>query len=800
MVYIKRLKRIFLIILSFSCHLHAQDKFTISGYLRDSTTTETLIGASVFDAKGNGTVSNAYGFYSITLPAGETGLTYSFVGYKKQVKTFLLNRDTLINISLAGSLLLEEVEIVAERNENIRERTQMSHIRLPVKQVRSLPAFLGETDLLKTLHLLPGVQSGGEGSTGLYIRGGGADQNLIILDGVPVYNISHLFGFFSIFNSDAIHHVELYKGGFPARYGGRISSVVDISMKEGNMQEFHLDGSIGLISAKLTFGGPVVKDKTSFIISARRTYADLFSNRLISKLSERDDLNIRGGYYFYDVNVKINHRFSDKDRIFFSTYTGKDKFHVKVENSEEDIDYLYRSQNISGLEWGNLTATVRWNHVFSAKLFGNTSLLFSKYLMDISNSMNSSTTIAWQGKDTTFHSIYSMKFHSGIIDAGLKTEFDYRPDPSHHLRFGGNLVYHVFDPGATGVNDAEQAATMGSEKIRTWEYSLYAEDDFKVSEAVKINAGLHYSGFYVRNKFYQSVQPRISLRWLLNATVSLKTAYSRMAQFIHLLTNTGLGLPSDLWVPSTAMLKPQFSDQVAVGLAYELKKGYEFTVEGYYKTMKNVVEYVEGSSVFDLKKQWENRVVQGEGQSYGMELFFNKTSGSLTGWMGYTLSWSDRLFDELNNGKRFSYKYDRRHDFSIIAVKKIRKNIELSGTWVFGTGNCYTIPENILTLKSTFIQGGEDNQYLEYSERNSFRMAPYHRLDVSVSFSKKKRWGERKWVISIYNLYNRKNPYFIDVEERQRSINESGATMPYYSFMQYSLFPVIPSVSYQFSF
>jgi outer membrane cobalamin receptor len=768
--------------------------------MRDSLTTENLIGATVHTRAGSlGTSSNQYGFYSLTLPAGKVELIYSHVGYTIKAHSFTLVKDTVIDVAISGALWLEGVEIIAGKADRIQERTQMSVLNVPVSQVKSIPAFLGETDVLKVLQLMPGIQSGGEGSSGLYVRGGGPDQNLILLDGVPVYNASHLFGFFSVFNPDAINNIELLKGGFPARHGGRVSSVIDISMKEGNLQQFHGEGSIGVVASKLTVEGPIINDRTSFIVSGRRTYIDLLARPFIKAMNSASDMEVVPGYYFYDLTAKVNHRISSKDRIYLSAYMGDDKFSVNSE-SKNDYDYSGRSKSKAGLKWGNITGAFRWNHIFTNRLFGNTTLTYSRYRMNIFMKF-------WETDPDEKEWYYGMDYRSGIEDWSGRMAFDYLPSPNHYIRFGGSVTYHTFNPGTIGVTSEISPINFGGKKIYTGEYTLYAEDDIRLNDRLKTNVGLHLSAFSVRGQFYQALQPRISARYLLTDELSAKASYSRMAQYIHLLTNSNIGLPTDLWVPTTNLLHPQLSNQVAAGLAHNFKGAYELSLEGYYKTMENVIEYKEGASVFDVYNQWEDKVLQGEGRSYGIELFAQKKTGALTGWIGYTLSWSDRRFDELNQGRRFNYKYDRRHDLSVVLIRSFGKRVEISGTWVFGSGNCITVPTGIFHTSNPFDPAFHQVETLEYGERNGYRMAPYHRLDLSITLIKKKRWGERRWILGVYNAYNRRNPYYIDIEENVRYGNynpdnpdSSGGIMKQYRYQQVSLFPVIPSISYQFRF
>lgn len=768
--------------------------YTVSGYIKDNANGESLIGANIIEQHSlDGTSSNTYGFYSLTLPAADSiSLLYSYVGYQPQIIELPLSKDTTIHIELTESAMLDEVVISAADAEKIQEVTQMSTVSVPIEQIKALPALLGEVDVLKTLQLLPGVQSGNEGTSGLYVRGGGPDQNLILLDGVPVYNASHLFGFFSVFNADAINNVQLIRGGFPARYGGRLSSVIDISMKEGNMKEFHGEGSIGLIASKLTLEGPIVKDKTSFIISGRRTYIDLLARPLIKAQTGGDEVV---GYYFYDVNAKINHRFSDKDRLFLSTYLGDDRFYARYYDEDVQNGVTLEDEDEAGLRWGNITSALRWNHIFTPKLFSNTTLTYSRYRFDISEeyryeylSDTSDQVLVDQGL---------AKYLSGIEDFAAKIDFDYLPSPQHGIRFGANAIHHTFRPGALNYQYDDESygesldTLLGAQETRAIEFAAYVEDDIEISRRLKVNAGVHFSGFSVNDELYTSVQPRIAGRYLLNDQTSLKASYVQMAQFIHLLTNSGIGLPTDLWVPATERVKPQTAQQFALGGAYNWNSSYEISLEGYYKTMDNLISYEEGASFIEVNQDWQDKVTVGEGRSYGAELLVQKKQGRTTGWLGYTLSWTDRQFPELNFGKRFPYKYDRRHDIGLAVVHEWKENVDLSFSWVFGTGNAISLP----TAKYSGMPRDHyySNNIYYYGDRNSYRMSAYHRLDASITFHKKTRWGERSWVFGVYNAYNRRNPFYL-------YIDESGEYGQEGQFKQVSLFPVIPSFSYRFNF
>ena len=791
------MKKLLLFCLLFPSLVLAQ-RYSVSGYVTDQESGESLIGANIFNPlTKEGTTSNTYGFYSLTLSGDSIQLRYSYVGYQSQQIALKLKKDTLLNVKLLPLNQLKEVIITSEQP--IEENTQMSQIDIPIAQIKSLPALLGEVDVLKVLQLLPGVQSGTEGSSGIYVRGGGPDQNLILLDGVPVYNASHLFGFFSVFNADAINKVELIKGGFPARYGGRLSSVIDISMKEGNMNEFHGEGGIGLISSRLTLEGPIAKNKASFIVSARRTYLDVLARPLIKMQSEGD---VTAGYYFYDLNGKINYKFSDKDRIYLSTYMGDDRFYARDKYEYTFENTKQESKENFGFNWGNITTALRWNHMINSKLFSNTSLTYGRYRFNLYAEGEDKTTT--EGK--VEKNEYYMEYFSGIRDFAAKVDFDYLPTPDHFIKAGVNVTHHKFSPGAFGFENVfdEELGDIGAEPTYAIEHAVYVEDDYKISELLKINAGLHYSGFAVRGTNYHSLQPRLSARYLLQPSLSLKASYARMAQFIHLLTNSGVGLPTDLWVPVTDKIKPQTSQQVAMGLAKTINSKYEVSLEGYYKKMDNLIEYKEGASFFNLDKNWENKVTSGIGWSYGVEAFLQQKTGRTTGWLGYTLSWTNRQFDNprqedrLNNGEIFPYKYDRSHDFSFVVSHKINERTELSGTWVYGTGNAITLPtgsylpapDPTSPYQPTYDRFSPWQNVNNYSKRNEYRMPHYHRLDVGLTRIKKTKWGERRWVFGVYNAYNRQNPFFIDVGYQE------GKT----TFVQYSIFQIIPSISYNFSF
>ncbi len=769
-----KLKLIFLtaLLLQSSVALLAQKKFTISGYITDAKSGEHLKGASVIAINKNaGTTSNNFGFFSITLPADSIDLLITYSGYKAWQQTIALKADVELSINLTTGTTLSEVVVTGNRKAAIQNRTQMSSIDLPVETIKSLPRFLGEVDVLKAIQLLPGVQAGNEGQSGIYVRGGSTDQNLIILDGVPVYNASHLFGFFSVFNADAIKSVELIKGGFPARYGGRLSSVIDIQMKEGNKNELHGEGGIGIIASRLTLEGPFKKGKeSSFMVSGRRTYVDILAQPIIK--SQTDGVN--AGYFFYDLNAKANLKLSAKDHLYVSGYFGNDKFYSK----EKDQGYTYKN----GIKWGNITGVARWNHLFSKKVFGNLTAHTSHYQFDV---------LSEEKSKTNPNEYFTLKYYSGIQDYSAHYDIDILPNPNHFIKIGTGITFHEYKPGAVQSKESYSGGTpvdttLKFRFIKSKETDSYFEDDIRLSSKLKTNLGVHFTTFTVDGKTFTSLQPRMALRYLVTTDLSVKLSYAQMNQYIHLLTNSGIGLPTDLWVPVTKKVPPQLSQQIAGGLAYNLKNKYEVSIEGYYKKMKNVIEYAEGASYLDPTSNWEDKVEVGKGWSYGAEFFLQKKKGKTTGLLGYTLSFTNRQFDNINFGKQFPYRYDRRHDLKAAIVHKVSDKIELSAEWVFGTGQAITLPVE----KYTDANG---NVIQVYKSRNGFRMAPYHRLDLAATFTKVKKKYTRSWVISLYNVYNRHNAFYVYLGSKDAP--------PYQPvFKQVSLFPILPSVSYQFKF
>lgn len=772
-------------IASFS--LQAQRKFTISGTVKDAATGETLIGTNIFTRETmKGVTSNHYGFYSLSLDPGKYSFVVSFVGYQDYIDTINLNKNLTINVELSPRMMMtDEVVITGERADKNIQSTDMGKVDIPIEAIKALPAFFGEVDVIKSIQLLPGVQSAGEGNVGFYVRGGGPDQNLVLLDEATVYNAAHLFGFFSVFNADAIKSVELTKAGMPAYYGGRVASVLDIYMKEGNMRKYQVDGGVGLIFSKLTIQGPIKKDTASFIVSGRRTYIDILAQPFLKSTSPLKSSD----FYFYDLNAKVNYVISPKDRIFASGYFGRDVYGFKSADGD------FRNK----FWWGNATGSLRWNRIINSKMFMNTSAVFSDYYFKFGMSQN----------------VYDFSLYSGVRDANLKSDFTYLSSSTHVIRFGTNYSYHIFTPSTVDVNAEDLDFDLESpKKIHSHELAFYVNDEFDLFERFKINAGLRYTFYQHIGPFdrfilddigrvkettsykslepiatYNNLEPRLSARYKLTETSSIKASYTHNYQYIHQVSLSSISLPTDLWFPSTSIVKPQFAVQYSAGYYQNLMdNAIETSVEFYYKDMKNLLEYKEGvSPIDDINNNPDNNYTFGDGWSYGGELFIKKSKGKLTGWIGYTLSWTERQFPDINNGKKYWAKYDRRHDVSLVGTYQINKRLTASAVWVYATGNTMTIP-----IGRYFISG---NIVTEYSDKNEFRLPPYHRLDLSVTYllrSTNKFDSELNF--SVYNAYNRQNPFFVYLETTGDFANFDIQT----TAKQMSLFPILPSISWVF--
>ncbi|GAA4778975.1 TonB-dependent receptor [Olivibacter ginsenosidimutans] len=755
--------------------LSAQHRFTISGTVKSASKGETVIGATV-SIGAYQTKTNDYGFYSLTLPPGNYTLTVSNVAFATYDQSVTLNANKTLNIDLMDEAqALDEVVISSNRGRSLKS-PQMGMEQLTPKEIKNVPVLMGEKDVVKVLQLLPGIKSAGDGNSGMYVRGGGADQNLILLDEATVYNASHLLGFFSTFNADALKDVAVYKSGMPAQYGGRLSSVLDIKMNDGNNQDFNVSGGLGLISAKLNVEGPVQRDQSSFLISGRRTYADMFL-----KLSNDSSIN-NNQLYFYDLNAKLNYQLGEKDRLYFSGYLGKDHLGFG---------------DLFGLDWGNKTATVRWNHLFNSRLFSNTSLIYSNY--DYKISINSGTN--------------NFDIFSNIQDYNLKQEFQWFPNSRNQVRFGLNSAYHALRPGeVTGKGENSSINDVFLQKRYSWENGLYASNTWNASDKLNLTYGLRLSTFsilgagdfynldqegkvvdtmrYKKGEFvktYLNLEPRLALSYPLNNLSSVKASYVRNTQYLHLISNSTSTSPTDKWIASTNIIKPGISDQFSLGYYRNLNDNkYSLNIETYYKALQHQIDYKDGAEVYSSNNAIETELLFGKGRAYGAEWLLKKNTGRLTGWISYTLSKTERQIDGINNNEWYNARQDRTHDIAIVAMYQLNKKWTLSANWVFYTGDAVTVPAGKYII--------DDQTTYYYTQRNSYRMPNYHRLDLgaTLQLKQKKRWSS-ELSFSLYNAYGRENAYLIEFMDSKDDPNRTVAN-------QISLFKFIPSVSYNFRF
>ncbi len=776
----------FISIVIFVCNCVTAQKVTVSGNIYDYETGEVLIGANIYDKEtGKGMASNEYGYFSLTFDhPGKVAFACSYLGYNDTIISVSLTESIILNIFLKPGVDIGEVKISSQAN-----KPQSTHgsIDLPVKQVRMLPSFGGEFDLMKTLQLMPGIQSGNEGNSGLYVRGGGPDQNLVLLDDVPLYYVNHLAGFISTFNSDAINNVKLIKGGFPPGYGGRLSSILDIRMKDGNMKQFKGSGSIGLVSSKIALEGPIKKDTSSFIISARRFMYDLITMPL-TKLSEDNMI----GYTFYDLNMKLNHKFSEKDRIFLSWYSGDDSSVAIYNNTRSDND-----KSIAKVRWGNMMSAFRWNHVYNRNLFSNLSLTYTRFRFN--------TTAKDRQEVLNGVTNYKGVFRSSIGDLGAKFDFSFYPAHYQTINFGAGSVYHNFHPWSNSYNITEgNTVTLdtvtGNRNLYAWEHYAYLQDKINIGNFINFELGGRGTWYVSDEMSYKHLEPRLSLNILPGDKTQVSASYSEMQQYVHLLSYSNVGIPIDLWMPATKDVPPLLSKQISLGLTRSFKENqFDLSLEYYNKWMNNLIAYKTGVSIIESTEDWQGLIEKGgKGRSWGVEVMIRKNLGATTGWIGYTWSKTTRQFDNLNQGKPFPYKFDRRHDISFVMSHKINDNIDISATWVYGTGNAFTIPvgkyNSIMDLPQYWGSGSSVYVYpgYIYDGKNNFRMRSYHRLDVGINFKKETRRGEGIWNISVFNLYNRKNPYYYYIDYDWTSKTTT--------LKQKSLFPIMPSVSYSFYF
>ena len=747
-------------------------KVTISGLILDAASGETLIGAGATSGK-DGAVTNNFGFYSLSIPGKDdkVSVTYSYVGYMTKTISIRVQKDTTINVRLSPGASLEEAIVTAQRESGVAA-TKMSAIEVPIAAIKSAPALFGEADVLKTIQLLPGVQGGTEGFSGLYVRGGGPDENLLLLDGIPIYNAEHMLGIFSVFQPEAVKKVTLYKGSFPARYGGRISSIIDVRTNDGNLYETHGSFGVSMISDKFHLEGPIWKGKTSYSVSARGMHSLLLTP--VIKLTGFD-----GNYFFYDLDAKLSHRFSDRDRLYFNVYNGLDDFYFRNQDnysSGRTGGDIADNQNL-GIRWGNTVAALRWNHVMGPKLFANTTVAYNRYKMKIESDLVSQET----GLDGSLgNNRYQFDYRSGMRDWVAKVDFDYTPSPSQTVRFGADYTYHNFIPETfttyaretvDGVVQLDTTINMKSNSEQVGhEVSLYVEDDVRIGSRLTLNPGLHASLFGTQGKTYWSLEPRMSAKVAMTEDWSAKLSYSRMSQYVHLLSSSQISLPVDLWVPITKDIRPETSDQYSLGLYYTGIPGWEFSLEGYYKNMRNVLEYKEGVAFMFDSSGWENKVEVGTGRAMGIELFIEKTMGKTTGWLGYTLAKSDRLFPTINHGERFPYRYDRRHNVNLLVNHKFNEKFDISATWNFASGGTTTLPERRIVMMSPF----NPPRYADLvTSRNNYRLPASHTLNLGFNFHRKHNRGEGIWSLSVYNVYNHMNPNLVLKENDQHFIGSS---------------------------
>lgn len=748
---------------------------TLSGYLTEEGSGEALISGTVFiQSIGKGTFTNEYGFWSLTIPPGDYEVTFKYLGYDPVVKQLVLTEDTKLDMALKPEgTTIETVEIIAG-NEEAREdvqSTRMGTIKMSMKEISLVPNLGGETDVLKVMQLMPGVAQGGEGTTGMFVRGGDADQNLVQMDEAVVYNTGHLFGFFSVFNPDALKDITMIKGGFPAQYGGRLSSVLDLRTKEGNMEEYHFKGGVGLLSSRLNIEGPIVNNKLSFSVAGRRTYIDQ-----VFKL-----VGVRIPYYFYDLNAKVNWKISDKDRLYFSSYFGDDvlKFNEQVasDSTGSNTDLLN-----FGFRLGNFTQTLRWNHLFSNKLFANFSLIHTQFKYNIRGAFLDN----------------SILIRSKVRDIGLKADFDYFLSTKTHIKYGLQTTYHGFRPNVVATTGliSDFLASQQGKLLSSQEMAAYAGADHEVNARIKFNAGLRLTGSLTQGTFYPGIEPRVSGRYKVTELSSIKASYARMYQYMHRVSSSTVALPTDLWYPITRRVRPQNSDQVAVGYQqYIPGLKLSVTVEGYYKWMRNLIEYREGASLV-LNDNFEDELVNGTGDAYGLEFLLRRREGKFTGWIGYTLSWGTRDFPELNNGQRYWAKFDRRHDLSVVAIWDFAKRWAVSGVFVLQSGRRFTAQVGQYFQPNSSLTGVEVVPI--YTARNAVRMQPTHRLDINIIRRSKplnKKGQPRKfrteWHFGAYNVYNRAAPYRINIVA-----GENGG----YKYQQPGLFGFIPFVAFNFEY
>jgi hypothetical protein len=771
----------FLILFLLPFGVLGQGKITVSGYIFDEITGEPLIGAHIKEKVSKlGTTSNEAGFYSLTIPESDSFLlVVSFIGYEE--KTERITKTQSINFKLKPGLDINEVTVIQSAGGDFIRKNEMSTVKLQPKQIKKLPGFFGETDIMKVLQLTPGVQSGGEAKSDIFVRGGSPDQNLILLDGIPLYYVSHFGGFISIFNTDAIQDVNLIKGGFPARYGNRLSSVLEIRMKEGNSNKLTTQGTIGLLSSKLLFEGPLVREKASFMVSARKNLLPVFKI-----------LDAGIDYNFYDFNAKSTFKVSEKDKIFLSAYSGNDNVSVINSFNAENISQRDNRTN----SWGNQFVALKWNRIFSDKLFGTNTIAYVGY--------NNKNNFDYTLKRDTLTDRLESQVSSGITDIMFKSDFNWYLKPRFNIRFGQHLTFHRFMPNDENfyaeMNNQPDVNRVYNSRGQALETGLYGENNLTLKN-FGFNIGLRFSSYHIKSQNYFSLEPRTLLNYIVSDNFSVKYSWARMNQYIHLLTYSGVGMPNDYWMPSNQTVKPEESTQNTLGFNSVIMDGnLEFSLETYYKKMNHLISFKAGESLIGNLKDWTKTIEQeGKGTAYGLEFFLQKPRGKTTGWLSTTISKSDRVFTHLNEGRTFPFKYDRLIDASLVIVQELTKNINFSGNWSYGSGYPVTLP--------TERYNSEVGDVFVFEKINSYRMRDYHRLDLAVNISKETSWGEQTWSFSIFNVYNRRNPYYYYFDrEHLISIDNSGGGIRVTGvegdmrLLQKSLFRFFPSFAYSFKF
>lgn len=750
-------------------------RISVSGTVLDADNDEPLLGATIYHKGGHtGTYSDENGEWKFQISPSKKidTLIIVFIGYDT-ARVILDNRygsntHTKFTVRMEALTCDCKTEVIYITDvRDIVDKNQMSHMALSIDRIKSLPVFFGETDVLKTLQLLPGIQSGSEASAGLYVRGGGPDQNLIIFDDAPLYSVSHLFGFFSIFNGDVVKGVDLYKGAFPSRYGGRLSSVVDIKPRRGNMEEFHVSGGIGLISSRLAFEGPIVNDRVSFLIAGRRTYVDLFTKQVNKWNATTEDYQEIPDYFFHDFNGRIDWKVGENDRISLSGYAGDDQFNYT--SGRYSLDF----------GWQNKTSTLAWEHFNPGKSALRVSGIFNRFDYDIVDQ----------------YVTHEVKVFSDIRDFTGKVDYTWLPHKKHSVQMGGSWTHHTFTPrGVTGELNYATFDLNEDARIMNHEFAAYLSDNISFTQRTQLSVGMRLSGQLTSDTAFFNPEPRISFMQKLDENVSLKMSYSRMAQYLHLISNSSLALPTDIWYPSTRNALPEISDQIALGTtALLFDQNIEVSFEAFAKQYQNLVEYKEGTQ-FLFSDDIENDITFGRGWGYGGELFIQKRMGDFTGWLGYTLSWNFRQFDDINRGEVYPSKFDRRHDVSVVGSWEISPKITVSATWIFGTGGALTLPQGLFYFQDLNYLG--DEVVTEYSGRNAYRMPNYHRMDLGCVWNIKPEKGKNKLAFNIFNAYNRRNTFFI-YYELETDVNGNGIR---YVPKQISLFPVLPSVAWNFNF